>query len=141
MILIEVRSAMTAPLFVFTFSVLVTLSINVFCLSISERYTDEVAAAVSREYQLHACGRSIAAIKNLQAFAELAIRNRQLSKENSSATLALIEETLKRRYDGKFQLSVDNCIDKSTAKPAAHIYLKNQSRSSKRSPNYFYRFL
>jgi len=114
---------------------------NSFCLATSKKYSDEIIVSAQREYQLHACGRALAAIKNFETFAGNAVRKQKLSKDESQLTLSFIENALKQRNQGMFILMQNHCVERANTKPAAVLYFRNESHTSKDAPNYSYRLL
>ena len=124
-----------------SFTLFFLMGANSFCLATSKKYSDEIIVSAQREYQLHACGRALAAMKNFETFARNAVRKLQISKDESQLTLSFIENALKQRNQDTFILTQDQCVGRANTKPAAVLYFRNESHTSKNSPNYSYRLL
>jgi hypothetical protein len=132
---------MQGNFFTLSFTLFFLIGVNCFCLIISKKYVDEISASAHREYQLHACGRALAAVKNFETFARNAVRKQQISKDESQLTLSFIENALKQRNQDMFMLTQNHCVERANTKPAAVLYFRNESHTSKNSPNYSYRLL
>jgi hypothetical protein len=53
---------MQGNFFSLSFALFSLIGANSFCLTTSKKYSNEISASAQREYQLHACGRALAAI-------------------------------------------------------------------------------
>ena len=93
-----------------------------------------------KEYHLHACGRSIAAIANLTEAARSKEILERVSSQDIQSAMQTFQETIYRWYQKHYLVHNGSCMDQDTLQMAAKIYLRNADTPRQLNPNFTYRF-
>ena len=106
-----------------------------------ERNIKRTNSLWENEFQVHECGRYLAALANFHAVAVQKIRRDPKQSRLIHLTEDSIRSTILSRLQGEFEITPDHCFDLHSHAPLAELYLRNRDESGPDEPNYSYRVL
>jgi len=93
------------------------------------------------EYEMHACGRIIAALANFKAASDSALTGRMGDPEKIAAQLRQIETSLVYRQQSRLIIQEKTCVDAVSKNPIVRIHPRNGPRTEKNAANYDYKIM
>ena len=131
---------MVTSILIFTTILLSSISIHTSNMILASKTTKTISDRAEAEYHRHACGRALAAIKNLHVIANRLHRVPQSPGDAISKAFSLIQNRLTATYGNIYEMHGDLCIDPKTRRAVVKAYRRGPDHHLD-SSNFSYRFL